>query len=208
MLTAAQYADDTKAILKSLGEEEVKGFLEVMRVFERASGQRMNEDKTELLPIGAAPQRPLSIAVCNLKVTHAARGVGITFSNDAIEGQPAGTQRRQAGMPRRTADAPPVISALEAEVNAGAAAHRLGTAPATRRATSQAARAAAAAATAATLVPTTADTAPAAPAGSEDDKLLSYIKAKYGTLAKLGLSIFGRAAGAGAYGVSTMLFNA
>ncbi len=51
--TAVQFADDTEVPLN--GPEELPAFLGYMRTFAQASGQRLNLDKTELLPIGANP---------------------------------------------------------------------------------------------------------------------------------------------------------
>ena len=210
-LTAAQYADDTKVILKELGEEEVRKFLDTMTKFQRASGQRLNENKTELLPIGALDNRPLPTAVCNLRVVNAARGVGIIFSNNEEHARPTG-QRRRARL--RTAIAPTSTetSALLAEVRAGAAAHRLASGPATRQATqtaTEAVRVVVATAMAAAAIPiaTVPIPPPEMPPKVEAGQLMS-IKGKYGTIARLGLSLFGRAAAAASYGVSTMLFHA
>lgn len=55
-VTAIQYADDCSVFLSSL--DAVPPFLQAMDTFAAASGQRLNRDKTVLLPIGT--QRPLS----------------------------------------------------------------------------------------------------------------------------------------------------
>lgn len=212
---AAQYADDTKALLKSLEIIEVTTFLGVMRTFQGASGQRLNEDKTELLPLGAVGRLPPPSTVANLKVVAVARGVGIYFSNN----EERSTAERQKRRAVRNGSATPLQAALQAEVQAGAAAFRLATAPATRTATRRARVLQDAAEQSATI----ASQVPIQPANSqasrrsEDEhdvasasmvKLLERILRTVGTLSKLQLSAFGRAAAAAAYGVSTLLFQA
>jgi len=54
---ACQFADDTEAVID--GEESVASFLGAMDTFGRASGQRLNLDKVELLRVGRIdPQHP------------------------------------------------------------------------------------------------------------------------------------------------------
>lgn len=214
VLPAAQYADDTKAMLKSLREGDVRGFLDIMVTFQHASGQRLNESKTELLPIGALGVLPLPATVCNLKVVSSARGVGVIFTNEEERDQRQQRPRQTASNSRSPASLQ--AEALEAEVAAGAAAYRLAAAPTTRQAERAAVAsqqaAAAAGAAAITTMQTTSTLPPPLPSTPEGevkmDAILSSIKLKFATLSKLGLSIFGRAAGAAAYGVSMMLFQA
>jgi hypothetical protein len=51
--TAVQFADDTEVVLDSM--EKLSHFLQCMDVSARASGQQLNLDKVELLPIGLNP---------------------------------------------------------------------------------------------------------------------------------------------------------
>lgn len=211
-LAAAQYADDTKAFLQSLDEGEVTRFLECMRVFQRASGQKLNEDKTELLPIGMGQQRPPPPMVCNLKVANAARGIGIMFTNNELvlpDAVPR-TGRRQS----QPSANPSMSVALQAQVAAGSAMYRQATAPGTRsviRLAATAVASAASAATAAALAPQIAPATMDAGSGSTagiNEQTLQKIKGKFGQISRLGLSAFGRASGGAAFGTSTMLFQA
>ena len=80
LLAALQYADDTEAILPTL--DQVPAFLATMQTFGDATGQRLNPDKTEVLPIGAVPAG-LPPVVHGLRVVPAATALGITFRADA-----------------------------------------------------------------------------------------------------------------------------
>ena len=77
-ITAAQYADDTEALLEST--EQVPAFLDAMGTFGDASGQRLNPDKTVLLPIGV-PQPALPPTVHGLRVVSTATALGLTFAS-------------------------------------------------------------------------------------------------------------------------------
>ena len=79
-LAALQYADDTEAFLPSF--DQVPAFLDTMQTFGDATGQRLNLDKTELLPIGAVPE-VLPAVVGGLKVVGEATALGLTFGSDA-----------------------------------------------------------------------------------------------------------------------------
>lgn len=80
LLTALQYADDAEVLLPST--DQVPAFLDAMQRFGAATGQRLNPDKTELLPIGAVPAGPPA-AVHGLRVVSAATSLGVTFGVDA-----------------------------------------------------------------------------------------------------------------------------
>ena len=76
--TAVQFADDTEVLLE--GPEVVPRFLECMDIFAQASGQRLNLDKVELLPLdseGAA--QPATIA--GLTVVSTANALGLPFTD-------------------------------------------------------------------------------------------------------------------------------
>ena len=106
LTTATQYADDTEPFLQSLEEGRVAAFLEVMERFARASGQRLNVDKVELLSVGAPPrglpglglrrsrrrplqpppqlqqqQRPPLPPVAGMRVVWTATALGLPISN-------------------------------------------------------------------------------------------------------------------------------
>lgn len=212
VLAAKQYADDTKALLKSLLEGDVRSFLEVMSTFQKASGQRLNETKTELLPIGALGPDTLPMTVCGLKVVSVARGVGVSFDNNEEEAVVPPVKRRRRVQPPVLTQAAIIV----AQVAAGAAAHRIVNVAATRQATSTAAAAEAAAS--ATLpdgavdVDTVYDVEVVVnkkdALANKMSALLASILLKYGLLARMGLSIFGRATAAASYGISMMLFVA
>lgn len=223
-VSVAQYADDTKALLSSLDEDVVKGFLGIMSNFSRASGQCLNEAKTELLPIGVTTTQPHPSVVGGLKVVNAARGVGITFTN---KGEDNALRRalHKPLMGRVDSLSALQAAAMQTAITAGATTHRLTAAPATRFATEAAVRAATAASSAAAVAAAATAAAPAAVvaaatleaalpvsvvpahAAGPGTALLSSILDKYGTLASLMLSVFGRAQAAASYGVSTMLFQ-
>jgi hypothetical protein len=80
LLTALQYADDAEVLLPSL--EQVPAFLAAMSTFGNATGQRMNPDKTELLPVGDVPAG-LPDSVHGLRVVSAATSLGMTFGATA-----------------------------------------------------------------------------------------------------------------------------
>lgn len=212
LLTASQYADDTKVLLRALEEHEVSSFLGVMDTFRLASGQRLNADKTELLPVGTCSTRP-PIAVCGgLRVVDAARGVGITFTNKggdrAVHTQRRG--RRVVGL-----NVPPAhTAAIQAEVEAGRAAHHRDTGYATRHAVRIAMAASQSAATAAARAAVPQVQTPPPPTAAVESEVsaskmaerLRDIKIKFGTLSKLRLSIFGRGTASASYGLSIMMY--
>lgn len=76
LLTAFQFADDAEVLLPSL--EAVPSFLAAMSTFAAAAGQRLNEAKTRLLPIGAVPA-DLPPTAHGLEVVSAASSLGVTF---------------------------------------------------------------------------------------------------------------------------------
>jgi hypothetical protein len=83
-VAAKQYAADTKALLQSLSQEVVQRFLGDMDTFAAACGQKLNKDKTVLLPVGAIPADETwqQAEVAGLKVVPSATALGITFTNN------------------------------------------------------------------------------------------------------------------------------
>ena len=81
VVTAVQFADDTEVVLQ--GMESVSDFLVCMDVYARASGQQLNLDKVELLPIGAAP--PLAGSVQGLRVLPSATALNLPFTDVGSE---------------------------------------------------------------------------------------------------------------------------
>jgi hypothetical protein len=51
--TAVQFADDTEVVLE--GMAALPDFVQCMEVCAKASGQELNLDKVQLLPLGLAP---------------------------------------------------------------------------------------------------------------------------------------------------------
>ncbi len=92
--TGCQYADDTEVVLGS--EAAVAPFLQAMDAFARASGQRLNLDKVELLRVGAIPaaagqQQPAAQEVGQLeglKVVTTATALNLPMSNSTTSPQP------------------------------------------------------------------------------------------------------------------------
>ncbi|GIL55468.1 hypothetical protein Vafri_11032 [Volvox africanus] len=91
-VTACQFADDAEAVLE--GEASVPTFLEAMETFARASGQRLNRDKVELLRIGATDheaqpsmptnqgqQQPQPTTISGLKVVATATALNLPMDN-------------------------------------------------------------------------------------------------------------------------------
>ena len=79
-LTALQFADDAEVLLPSL--DQVPSFLAAMHTFGDATGQRLNPDKTELLPIGDVPAG-LPATAHGLRVVSTAHSLGVTFGATA-----------------------------------------------------------------------------------------------------------------------------
>ena len=96
MIHGDQYADDTHALLKSMSAEHVANFLLFMDIFSRASGQHLNRQKTVILPVGATHADAVPTQVQGLSVVSEAASLGVIFSNDSTDPQPAGgwPQRR------------------------------------------------------------------------------------------------------------------
>jgi exonuclease III len=76
LVTASQYADDAIPMLAS--PEHVPGFLEAMDTFGAATGQRLNRQKTQLLPIGHH-NIPLPPTIAGLQVVSQAEALGLKF---------------------------------------------------------------------------------------------------------------------------------
>jgi len=86
---SVHYADDAEVVLKDMRPDTVKGFLDHMAVFGRASGQWLNAGKSRLLPVGAVEEgQPLPPAVSGIQVVHRACTLGLGFANggDDMEG--------------------------------------------------------------------------------------------------------------------------
>lgn len=105
----SQYADDGNQLLPELTEPCVQSFLMHMGTFERASGQRLNTSKCELLPVGIPMPGPLPTTVAGIPVVMAAGGLGLTHTNigavggaaDVVVMEPKGDwPARVAGMKR------------------------------------------------------------------------------------------------------------
>ena len=79
--TGTKFADDTTALLRSLDPACVQQFLDVMAVFGRASGQHLNLDKCQLLPVGVPLPSPPPPTVAGIAVCTVATAMGIAFSN-------------------------------------------------------------------------------------------------------------------------------
>lgn len=75
-LTALQFADDAEALLPSL--DALPPFLSAMATFGDATGQRLNVEKTKVLPIGAVPPG-LPPTTHGLQVVSEATSLGVTF---------------------------------------------------------------------------------------------------------------------------------
>jgi exonuclease III len=82
-ITAAQFADDLKALLE--GPEQVEAFVAAMKVFAEASGQELLPSKSKLLPIGKPPATPLPESIAELPVVDSVKALGMTFA--AFSGQ-------------------------------------------------------------------------------------------------------------------------
>lgn len=91
-LTACQYADDTEAIVES--PAHIPAFLSAMDTFRQASGQALNLDKCEVLPIGRIPSGAAGHQwrvphMHGLRVVQHATALGVTFTNNVPgSGQP------------------------------------------------------------------------------------------------------------------------
>ncbi|GLI70416.1 hypothetical protein VaNZ11_015193 [Volvox africanus] len=85
-VTACQFADDAEVALE--GEESVPAFLEAMDTFARASGQRLNLDKMEILPIGAVDDHHQGSTINGLKVVTTATALNLPMDNQLQPPQP------------------------------------------------------------------------------------------------------------------------
>lgn len=77
-LAALQFADDAEALLPSL--DALPSFLDAMATFGDATGQRLNVEKTKVLPIGAVPPG-LPATAHGLQVVSEATSLGVTFGS-------------------------------------------------------------------------------------------------------------------------------
>ncbi|GIL73526.1 hypothetical protein Vretifemale_3667, partial [Volvox reticuliferus] len=85
-VTACQFADDAEVTLE--GEESVPAFLAAMGTFARASGQHLNLDKVELLPIGTTNDRRQGHTINGLKVVTTATALNLPMDNQLQPPQP------------------------------------------------------------------------------------------------------------------------
>lgn len=76
--TASQFADDAEVFLPD--QSAVPKFLETMRTFEKASGQKLNVEKTKILKIGAHPTFTAATELHGIPVAPTAKALGIIFS--------------------------------------------------------------------------------------------------------------------------------
>ena len=81
VVTAVQFADDTEVVLQ--GMDGVSEFIQCMDVYARASGQQLNLDKVELLPVGSAPAPARLIQ--GLRVVPSATALNLPFTDVGTE---------------------------------------------------------------------------------------------------------------------------
>ena len=94
-LPAVQYADDCEVFLAggtpAQLEHDAAAFQDAMRTFGYASGQRLNPQKTKLLPIGAVPAQ-LPATIGGMQVVESATALGLRFCSGVrpaeVEWQP------------------------------------------------------------------------------------------------------------------------
>ncbi|PRW05685.1 Transposon TX1 uncharacterized 149 kDa [Chlorella sorokiniana] len=86
---ALQFADDAEVLLPSV--DDIPSFLSAMATFGDATGQRLNVEKTKVLPIGAVPS-DLPPTAHGLQVVSEATSLGVTFASTPTQQQlpPAG----------------------------------------------------------------------------------------------------------------------
>ncbi|PRW33265.1 Transposon TX1 uncharacterized 149 kDa [Chlorella sorokiniana] len=75
---ALQFADDAEVLLPSA--DDIPSFLSAMATFGDATGQRLNVEKTKVLPIGAVPS-DLPPTAHGLQVVSEATSLGVTFAS-------------------------------------------------------------------------------------------------------------------------------
>lgn len=83
-----QYADDTTPLLSGYREEHVKTLLNAMRVFEQASGQKLNLSKCKLVVYGWMERGPPPDTIAGIKVEARAKTLGMYFSEQYSNGEP------------------------------------------------------------------------------------------------------------------------
>jgi hypothetical protein len=76
-VVAVQYADDADPVLK--GPEVVPVLMDTLSVFGSASNQRINVDKSKLLPVGSPSPAALPDSIAGIPVTQSADTLGIKF---------------------------------------------------------------------------------------------------------------------------------
>ncbi|PNW87897.1 hypothetical protein CHLRE_01g006450v5 [Chlamydomonas reinhardtii] len=187
LATAFQFADDTKVLLES--DAKVPGFIAVMDTFGRATGQRLNLSKVELLRVGCLPAAPGPAAA-------------VAGAAPAVPGMPA-------------APAVPVAPAAPA----APAAPDVPAAPAAAAAPTTGPAAAAAPGPGVQeqlcgLKVVTAATALSVPFSSDPTRLrldwtarMREARRRLRRVAHLGLSVFGRASAASAYCTSMVTWH-
>ncbi|GFR43104.1 hypothetical protein Agub_g3953, partial [Astrephomene gubernaculifera] len=85
LTTAVQFADDTEVVLR--GPDAVGDFLQHMETFAKASGQRLNLDKVELLPIGVQTGTEGQQVIHGVSVARTAVALNVPFTNsDTVPG--------------------------------------------------------------------------------------------------------------------------
>ena len=81
VVTAVQFADDTEVVLQ--GIDSVSDFIKCMDVYARASGQQLNLDKVELLPVGACHSSAGLLQ--GMKVVSSATALNLPFTDAHTE---------------------------------------------------------------------------------------------------------------------------
>lgn len=87
LITAQQYADDTEVLLEPGSADAAPGAVAALKaalqLYRRATGQALNDGKTEVLPVGAAPELPQQLE--GLQVVAKAKALGVTFRAGTAE---------------------------------------------------------------------------------------------------------------------------
>ena len=96
---APQYADDTTPLLRACTAQGVEALLAALHTFAQASGQRLNTAKSKVLPVGPHPLEAAAIPsqLGGVEVAHAAKTLGILFTNEGGGGPGQRWQQRLRG---------------------------------------------------------------------------------------------------------------
>ena len=88
-ICATQYADDCVPLLQACNAAHVEALKQAMEIFAQATGQRLNYQKSCLLPLGPLPAT-LPASLGGIPIRSQATTLGITYFNEAMQ------QREQA----------------------------------------------------------------------------------------------------------------